>query len=266
MIGNIMDYISSRENKTIKHISKLISSAKYRKQNSQFVCEGLRLCNDAVLSNATIDTFLFSEDAYSKHKEDVDRFISIAKKSYCVDNRIFSSLSDTDTPQGVLFVVKALDKNYDFDKIRKNGVVLALDNVCDPTNLGTILRSAEAFGIDCVVLSMGCCDVYSPKVIRGSMGAVFRTSFFITDDLSKFIEEFNSYGKSYAAILDDKAKKLTDTVFSKPALSVIGNEANGISKAVLDSCTDRVFIPMNGKAESLNASVAASIILWEMSK
>lgn len=261
-----MDYISTKENKTIKNITKLLSSAKYRKQSGEFVCEGIRLCKDAVLSGAKVSTFLCTEDAMNKYKDECEMFISYAEKSFCVDNRIFSGISDTDTPQGVLFVVKTLDKSDDFDKINKNGIVLALDNISDPTNLGTILRTAEAFAVDSVILSKGSCDVYSPKVVRGSMGAVFRTGFFVTDNLAEFIKEYNNIGTSYASLLDDKAQKLSDIHFSKPSLIVIGNEANGISCDVAKACKEKLFIPMSGKAESLNAAVACSIILWEMSK
>ena len=136
----------------------------------------------------------------------------------------------------------------------------------DPINLGTILRSAEAFGISAVVLTRDCCDVYSPKVTRGSMGAVFRLPFYITDDLPALIGEFNRYGTSFAAVLDKDSVSLDECSFEGAALAVVGNEGNGLTEDTVKACTHKLYIPMSGKAESLNVSAAASIILWEMKK
>ena len=123
----------------------------------------------------------------------------------------------------------------------------------DPVNLGTILRTAEALGVDLVVLTRDCCDIYAPKVARGSMGAVFRLPFHITDDLPGLIERFNAFGISYAAVLDETSVSLNDCTFE------------GAPKTI-KACTHRLYIPMRGDAESLNVSAAASIILWEMTK
>ncbi len=259
-----MDIIKSKDNKNIKYISKLISSTKFRREESKFVIEGTRLCNEAIKNNACIETLVFSLSAQKKYSDTINELARGAKNTYCVDDRIFCALSDTKTPQGVLCVVKTLDKQHYFDKIIKNGIIVALDNIQDPSNLGTILRSADALGIDGVVLSSDCCDVYSPKVVRGSMGAVFRIPFCITDDLSHFIKDFNNYGTSYACVLDDTAVTVDKVKFSRPVLSVIGNEGNGVSKPVIDACNNKLYIPMHNNAESLNAAVAASIIIWEM--
>ncbi len=261
-----MDIIKSRDNKNIKYINKLISSGKFRKEEQKFVIEGVRLCVDAVNSGALIEMLVFSTSAHRKYADAVKKISSTAKNTICVEDRIFSALSDTKTPQGVLCVVKTLDKQAHFDTIKKNGILLALDNIQDPSNLGTILRSADALGINGVVLSSDCCDVYSPKVVRGSMGAVFRIPFFITDDLPLFISEFNEYGMSYACVLDDTATTIDKADFSSPVLSVIGNEGNGVCKQVVDACKCKLYIPMQNNAESLNAAVAASIIMWEMIK
>ena len=125
----------------------------------------------------------------------------------------------------------------------------------DPNNLGAILRSAEAFGIDGIVMSEDCCDIYSPKVVRGSMGAVFRIPFVICSSISSFLKE-NTYLDSFAAVVDSNAIRIT----------VVGNEGNGLKQETIDVCKNKITIPMRGKAESLNASAAASIIIWEMIK
>lgn len=261
-----MDIIKSKDNKNIKYISKLISSVKYRKEEGRFVTEGVRLCEEALKNNADIDIFMYSETASSKYANIIDSIKNIANTSICVQDRIFCALSDTKTPQGVLCVVKTLDKQAHFDKIIKNGIILALDNIQDPSNLGTILRTTDALGVSGVVMSHDCCDIYSPKVVRGSMGAVFRIPFVIIDELAEYIREFNHYGTSYACVLSDDALTVKQTKFSAPVMSVIGNEGNGIRQDVISACTHKLYIPMHNNAESLNASVAASIIMWEMVK
>ncbi len=263
-----MEIIKSKDNKTIKHISKLIADSRYRKLNKEFAVEGKRLCKDALISNREIVTALVTDDFCSNinNKDFMDLISKEPCKKYIVDNRIFSTLSDTKTPQGVLFVLKTLDKNNDFDKIIKHGKVLALENIQDPSNLGTILRTAEAFCIDLVVMSKNCCDIYSPKVVRGSMGAVFRQKVYIADDFVEFIKEYNKIGQSYAAVLDDESIKLGECEFLDSCMAVVGNEGNGLTKETIQVCTNKLYIPMSGKAESLNASVAASLIMWEMIK
>ncbi len=261
-----MDIIKSKDNKTIKYISKLIKSSKFRKEECRFVVEGVRLCEEALINDTVIDYLVYSVSSFDKNTDIILKLTDKASSVICVEDRIFSALSDTKTPQGVLCVVKTLDKQAHFDTIKKNGIILALDNIQDPTNLGTILRSADALGVSGVVLSDDCCDVYSPKVTRGSMGAVFRIPLLITKDLPDFITSFNKYGTSYACVLDDTATTVNEVEFTAPVLSVIGNEGNGVSTDVINTCNKKLYIPMHNNAESLNAAVAASIIMWEMCK
>lgn len=261
-----MEIISSKNNNTIKYISGLNKSAKARKKEGCFSCEGLRICYDAFLSGAEIEIVVFTKEMFGKNEDKITEISRRAKKSFMIDDKLFPLISDTKSPQGIICVVKTLDKYPSFDKIIQNGRVLTLEDIQDPNNLGTILRTAEAFNIDCVLLTKGCCDVYSPKVVRGSMGALFRQNFCIIDGFADFLTEFNKLGTSYAAILDDKAQSLKNISFDKNSLVVIGNEGNGIKESTARLCTDSVYIPMDGKAQSLNASVAASILMWEMVK
>ena len=261
-----MELITSKDNKTIKYIKKLLSSASFRRSEGLFVAEGLRLCSDAVSAGAQIVTALFSESFAGKSAELFADGALGQTACYTVRDGIFCALSDTKTPQGVLFVIKILDKTHDFAKMKKNGKVLALESVQDPVNLGTILRTAEAMGIDTVILSRDCCDVYSPKTVRGSMGAVFRQAVGFTEDMPAFIAEFNSVGRSYAAVLDRGALPVGECDFSGLSMCVLGNEGNGLTQKTADACTDKVFIPMRGGAESLNVSAAAAILIWEMTK
>ena len=261
-----MKFVTSRENGTLKHIHKLVKQKKYRNKNKQFVAEGLRTCQDVLISNIHIDVLLCSENFYTRNLELCNRLESISDESIVVPNNIFNVLSDTKSPQGVMLVLKTLDKTDDIDKIDYNGKFVLLDNVQNPDNIATVLRSADAFSIKGVFITKDSCDIYNPKVVRGSMGAIFRVPFYIINDAEEYIEcEFNKHGRSYAACLKDTAKTLGDFEFSKNALVAIGNEANGLSEMTINACNYQVIVPMKGKIDSLNAGVAASIIMWEMS-
>lgn len=260
-----MQFLSSKDNINIKSVVKLKNSAKHRKKNGQFIAEGVRICIDAICSNAKVESFFATEKAKDKYPNDFDRINECAEKTFLVTEDIFSLISDTDTPQGFLCVIKALDKMIEFDTINKNSKYIALDNIQDPSNLGTVLRTAEALGIDGVIMSFDCCDFFSPKVVRGSMGAVFRLPYYICNSICDFLSEHSEL-HSYAAVVTSDAQKITETVFESPCVAVIGNEGNGLKAEAISICNEKITIPMNGRAESLNASTAASIIMWEMVK
>lgn len=256
--------LTSKDNAHIKQAAKLQKSARYRRQTGLFVAEGLRVCADAAKSGAEIETLFLTQAALEKNTERCTELSAYAAKCFLVSPELFAHIGDTQTPQGVLAVIKALDKSALFDTIKNGGKFIALDNVQDPNNLGTILRSAEAFGVTGVILSADCCDVFNPKVVRGSMGAVFRLPVCTAEDLPQW---FAAHPKlhTYAAVVAD-AQPVTAIRFEEPCAIVIGNEGNGIRQATAAACHHRITIPMNGKAESLNASVAAAILIWEMVK
>lgn len=258
-----MQNLTSRENPAVKYAAKLLKSARFRRKESRFVAEGLRVCEDAMRSGAEIDTLFLTEAALNKSAEQCTALARYAEKAYTVTPAVFAAMSDTQTPQGVLCIIKTLDKSAHFDTIKIGGKFLALENVQDPNNLGTVLRSAEAFGVSGVILSGDCCDIYNPKVVRGSMGAVFRMPFLIVDDFPSYFKE-NPQLHTYAAVVDSGAQKVTETRFEEPCVVVIGNEGNGLRSDTVQACGQAVTIPMRGKAESLNASAAATILIWEM--
>ena len=257
--------ITSKDNSLIKKISKLNTSAKQRREQGLFVAEGLRLSIDAMLSDCEITALLITEKALNKYSESINKLIEYSSASYLVKESVFNSISETKTPQGVLCLIKTLDKKSLFDTIKDNGKFLALDGIQDPSNLGTILRTAEAVGIDGVILSKDCCDIYSPKVVRGSMGAVFRLPCITVNTIRDFLLEHKNV-KSFASVVDNVAEKINEINFSKPCIAIVGNEGNGVKQETLEVCDKKFTIPMLGRAESLNASVAASIIMWEMMK
>lgn len=262
-----MKFVKSKDNPIVKHIHKLVGQKKYRAKCGQFVAEGLRTCRDILISDVKVDIFLCSERFYTHDFDLCSQLEAISEESLVVPEKIFSILSDTKSPQGVMLVVKTLDKKIDIDKMDYSGKYLLLENIQNPENIATMLRSAEAFSIDGILLTEDCCDIYSPKVVRGSMGAIFRVPFYSVSSSADFLNNVYKYrGISYAACLKDDSKKLSDISFDKNSLVVIGNEANGISNATIEACDYKVIIPMRGRIDSLNAGVAASIILWEMTK
>lgn len=255
--------LTSKDNTNIKAAVKLKKSAGFRRESGRFVAEGVRICMDAMYSSAKIETLFVTDNAAEKYSEEFSVLSEYADNTFCVPPSIFSLISDTKSPQGFLCIVKALDKSCQFDTIKNSDKFLALENIQDPSNLGTILRTAEALGVSGVIMSVDCCDVYSPKVVRGSMGAVFRLRFTLCDSIPDFISR-NFALNSYAAVVSDNACKITDIDFKYPCIVAIGNEGSGLKPETVSACDKSITIPMTGRAESLNAGVAASIIMWEM--
>ena len=173
-------------------------------------------------------------------------------------------MSDTKGTQGI-FVIAAAEINYLGEDDLRSGKYLVMDNLQDPGNVGTILRTADAVGVDGVIMCSNCCELYNPKTIRSAMGSVFRLNIYNADSLSDVCGLFRKRGvKSYAAVVDSDALSVTDADFSGSCAVVIGNEGNGLSKADADECDERITIKMQGNINSLNAAMAGAIILWEM--
>lgn len=255
------DNITSKDNRLVKDICKLMVSAKSRKMQKCFVTEGLRLCRDAVLSEAEIKYFLFTEKAEQCYPEDVRYIASKSDKFFEVSEEVFEKITDTRTPQGLLCVVMMND-GLIIDSLKIGCRYVALEKIQDPSNLGTILRAAEALGADGLILSQDCCDIYSPKVVRGSMGAVFRMPYMIVDSIPKKLVDWNASGFISYGSTPKNAESINNVDFSSGGIMLIGNEGNGLSDETLDLCSKRIMIPMKGRAESLNASAAAAILIY----
>lgn len=267
MVAVMASVINSKDNRLAKLAAKLQKSASFRREQGLFPVEGARLCEDALDSGAEIKYFFYTEAALKKHGGIIEKMSRRCPDSYIVSENVFQKMCDTVTPQGMLSLVSPLDKSRVFDTIKKSGQsrFLALECVQDPGNMGTILRTADALGIDGIIISSNSCDVYSPKVIRGTMGAVFRLPVLITDDICGYIKEFNKTGSSFAAVPYNWDKDITQAELSSGnVIAAIGNEGNGLSQACIEACTCKITIPMCGNAESLNAGIAAGIVMWEM--
>ena len=257
--------ITSKDNELIKNTVKLVKSSKRRTESRLFTAEGVRLCRDGVESAFRPELFFFTTNAKEKYSGDYEKIASDSKKICEVSQQVFEKISDTKSPQGFFCVFNMLDKCKKPYKINNGGRYIALDNVRDPSNVGTVLRTCEALGFDGVIMSKNCCDFYSPKVVRGSMGAVFRLPVMIADDLAAYIRSLNDLGiQAYGSTPRD-AQDITEVKFNGGVM-IIGNEGSGISDEVLAACSKRVKIPMAGRAESLNAAAAAAILMWEFVK
>lgn len=254
--------IESRDNALIKLIVALQGTTKARKENGLFVLEGLRICDDAAQNNIQFDKFIVSNTAFSKLRKEVEKLSENAIDCYKIPDTLFKKISDTMSPQGILAVAKIPQKSLDV--IDPRGKYIALENVSDPSNLGAVARTGEALGISGIILSATGCDPYSPKVLRASMGTLLRMPVIMLEDFSNEIGKLGL--KTYSAVVDNDAKPITKISFEEGSCIIIGNEANGITDAT-KKISDCLFtIPMSGRAESLNAAVAASISIWEMMK
>lgn len=241
--------ITSKDNEIIKEVKKL-KEKKYRKD--KFLVEGMKMLKEAIKENANIDLIIVKE----KMKIDID----ISKyRSVEVSDKIFNTLTDVVTPQGILAVInKKLDKEVDYTA----EYIMVLDGVQDPGNIGTIIRTLDSANLKQLIVSKNTVDCYSPKVVRSTMGAIYRVNIIEVDDLKYTLEEMKESGFEIVITSLQTEKSIYDITYNKKIV-VIGNEANGVSKEIENISDCRVKIPMLGKTESLNASVAAGIMIYE---
>lgn len=260
-----MDFsvITSKENKLVKSVKKLLTSSKERKQTGTFVLEGLRLSADAAINGYTVDTLIIAESV-----EESDRLNSLVEKSKTVvkvSDSLFSYMSDTVSPQGVMCIVK-MPQMKSIEDI-KSGRYIVLENTADPANLGAIARTAEAFGISGLIVLKSGCDPFSPKSQRAGMGALLRLPVIMCDDIADTVKLLKSKGfELFASVVSNADCNVTEVDFSRNCAVLIGNEANGLTDTAISFCDRKITIPMRGRAESLNAAAAASVIMWEMTR
>lgn len=266
-IGGIMtEKITSRSNQKVRRFTALREQNARRREEKAYVLEGKRLCLDAMLSGVCISEFFYTEKALARDGAAVESLAAYAQASYCVEEQVGLLMGETRTPQGFFAVCAMKENESGLAASAQQGTLLLLESVSDPQNLGAILRTAEALGAAGVVLSGDCCDVYSPKVLRGSMGALFRLPVEQAADPIQALKTLHSRGfVSYAAVVRE-GESLLSCPKSDRQVAVIGNEGSGLTRATADCCTRRVTIPMKGRGESLNAAMAAGIFLWELMK
>ena len=257
--------VTSKDNQWVKEWRRLNDSAKYRRESGLFAIEGARLCGDALRSGVSLHTVLYTASALAVYSDVVGALLASADNAVEISPELSRYMGDTMNPQGVFCIAKMLDNSLIIDKINIIGTYSALEDIQDPGNMGTIIRTAEALGLDGILLSDGCCDVYNPKVLRASMGGVFRMPLMRVGDMVQTVTSLQDKGlTAFACVVDATATPITEAGMGQGSVALIGNEGNGLRSETVDACKCRVTIPMAGRAESLNASMAAGIILWEM--
>ena len=255
-----MQVITSKDNEIIKNIKKL-KEKKYRDEENKYIVEGIKLVEEAIAENAKISQIVVCEDCINNDSIDKNLMYEIAKYNCIyVSEKIFNLLTNVSTPQGILAIIEK-DKNeenisYDED------IILVLDGIQDPGNLGTILRTVDSVGLKQIILSQNCADPYNPKVVRSTMGAIFRVNIIESRNIVDTLKQINKNKFKIMATSLETSNNIYSVDYSKKAI-IIGNEANGVSKEVLDLADEKIKIPMLGKTESLNASVATGVILYE---
>ena len=252
--------ITSKDNETIKHIRKL-KEKKYRDEFGEYIVEGVKLINEAIAEKLDVKTIVICDNCNKTETINQNLMYEVAKYSCIyVDEKVFNTITEVQNPQGILAVVGKKNKqeeiNYNED------VIVILDDIQDPGNLGTILRTIDSVNLSQVIISKKSGDVYNPKVIRSTMGAIFRINVIESHNLSETIKNLKKHKFTIISTSLDTDKTIYDIQYKKVAI-VIGNEANGVSKEIQEISDSKIKIPMLGKTESLNASVATGIVLYE---
>ena len=279
-----MEIISSKDNKRIKYIRSLLEKGGIRKKNHSFVVEGIKLVDEALEYGNVLD-IIVSESLYEEivsgdltrnglltdNGKHIIKQVKQGTSLTVVSDAVFKSVSETITPQGILAEVempkhRLLEENFLEIAYEKTGKIklLILEDTADPGNLGTIMRTAEAAGVTGVIMGKGTVDIFNPKVVRSTMGSIFRLPFAYVDDLKAVILRLKRDGISFYATHLKGKESYRDISYSDKAGILIGNEARGLSDEIANLADTYVIIPMQGKVESLNAAVAAALMLYEV--
>ena len=255
-----MQSISSKENELIKHIKKL-KDKKERDSSNEYVIEGIKLIQEAIQENVNIKQIIVCDDCDKTESIPKDLMYEIAKYDCIyVTKKIFKYISEVQEPQGILAVIEKnnLDREIDYSQ----DIIVALDDVQDPGNLGTILRTVDSIGLTQILVSKGTADSYNPKVVRSTMGAIFRIKIIECEDLEKTLKEIKKHKFKVVVTSLQTENSIYEINYNKKVI-VIGNEAKGVEKNIQELADEKIKIPMLGKTESLNASVATGIVLYE---
>lgn len=253
--------ITSSTNQQMKNIAMLIKKAKARKEQGLFVVEGKKMFMEVprewIFGVYVSESFLKQEDAKTLLKGIVYETVS---------DSVFKSISDTQTPQGILCLVRT--PRYEIGQLLQgeHTHLLVLESIQDPGNLGTMLRTGEGAGITGVIMNQTTVDLFNPKTIRSTMGSIYRIPYFISPDLEETLQELKEQGvKVYAAHLKGKMQ-YDEPDYTKPSAFLIGNEGNGLSDRIAEMADSYIRIPMEGQVESLNAAISASLLMYEANR
>lgn len=254
--------ISSESNGQIKELSKLQKQSRFRRKQQVFVVEGIKMLQEAA-GHGKLQKIYLSEEKYAALSSDLSALLEEYEYEVVTDT-VFHKVSDTVTPQGVLGLVTIPQYSLDdmLQQERRNYILL--DDLRDPGNLGTIMRTAEGAGMSGVILSSGSVDLFNPKVVRSTMGAIFRMPYCYVDSMPETVRKIREVGCEIYAAAMEGSMVYDEPDYTAGAAVVIGNEANGVSDAVLQEKPVNIRIPMEGELESLNAAVSAAVIMYEI--
>ncbi|MBQ4141166.1 MAG: RNA methyltransferase [Clostridia bacterium] len=263
------EIIISRQNPTVRRLAALLDK-KERKKSGVFRIDGFKLFLEAVACEASIELVAICS-------EKAERFLPDAEKAcgniVLLSPEVFSKITDEKSPDGIIAVVKNLSELH--KEISKSEIpalaasdkrIMAFESLRDPGNLGTVIRSASAFGVDTLILSADCADIYNPKTLRGAMGAIFSREILFCGDLPEALSRFSCEGRRIlAATLDNEAVVVGNAALTERDIILIGNEGHGLSRSAVEASDLSVILPINtGRGvESLNAATAASVFMWE---
>ena len=255
-----MQVISSKENELIKHIKKL-KDKKERDISNEYIIEGVKLIQEAIQEKAKIKQIIICEECEKAETIPKEIMYEIARyECIYITKKLYNYLTEVKTPQGILAVIEkeSNEKNIDYTQ----EIIVALDGIQDPGNLGTILRTVDSIGLTQILVSKDTADSFNPKVVRSTMGAIFRVKVIECEDLEKTLKEIKKHKFEIVVTSLQTKNSIYDIDYNKKVI-VIGNEANGVQEKIQKLADKKVKIPMLGKTESLNASVATGIILYE---
>lgn len=254
----IEQIISSSNNSIIKHI-KSLNIKKNREKYNQYIIDGLRIVKHAIENNENIECIIITKEF---KKSDNYKELSLKQyKKYIVDTKIMKILAETENPQGIIAIINKKEKTLD-----DLGDILILDRIQDPGNMGTLIRTADAAGFSTVIIVKGSTDPFSQKSLRSTMGSIMVLNILYSDDIVSDIMELKKKGYIVYSSALDNGINFRKINFNKSKILIVGNEANGISKSLLNISNKKIYIPMTGAVESLNASIAGAILMFEMNK
>lgn len=264
-----MEIISSSKNEKIKNIAALLKSKKERDEQGVFVIEGIRIFRDTFSASPESVADIFITESMFCEKKEKELFsdenllnrLSDPEKVHVVKDSVFKCISETVSPQGIIGIVRKRQYSLENVILGKTGI-LVLENIQDPGNLGTMFRTAEAAGMSGIVLSGNCADIYNPKVIRSTMGSIMRVPFVYCDDFAGTLKIMKEKGITlYAAYLHG-GEPYYRVHFDDRYAIMIGNEGNGLTEDAVEAADKKIYIPMKGRIESLNAAIAAAILMF----
>lgn len=252
--------ITSNQNQLIKEIQLLQRKKKERMKRQLFIVEGLRAVEE-IPNSWNVNKYIVAE-SYMTNSHNIikDRDAPV----FYVSDNIFKNITDTQTPQGIMAIVSYPQYNLEEIISSEQGFFIIGDEIQDPGNVGTLIRTAHAAGVNGVFLSKGCVDIYNPKTVRATMGSIFHIPIFVDVDIEELITRLAEIGTNIYATAVDSNKTIYDYDYTTKTAIVIGNEANGIREEIKDIINNYITIPMPGRSESLNASIAAGICMYEV--